>query len=256
MDNINDAMMNLIAFAELVAENQVLVDAMSNKGMIIRSECMLPKVKGHMALLGLCVSLKAFTRWERLHGDMQDNAGQASIEAFTECGTRLRETLRDELSCRVLLAVDPLNLDLYLNPLTEWDSVINTISPHFVDIIDHISEAGRCRAMERYPACVFHLNCVLDIGLLWIKHQLPKIPIDVKQKPMWSRWLIAIDSYAKQTPEPPKASVLRQIVAIITAIKVPWRDEPTHAVRIIKDKNDARIIYEAINRTMELIASI
>lgn len=73
-----------------------------------------------------------------------------------------RNTLMRELEALVFLPIRPGESRYYREPLRGWQEVLE----RFPGALSDIEEAGKCFALARYPASVFHCMQVMEHGLL------------------------------------------------------------------------------------------
>lgn len=74
----------------------------------------------------------------------------------------LRAALHGELDTTLFLHVQPPDARYYREPRRDWQEVID----RFGNAVSDIEEAGRCYALGRYAASVYHTMQVLEHGLL------------------------------------------------------------------------------------------
>lgn len=85
--------------------------------------------------------------------------GPASVPTFA---TRARQSLMHDLEARVLVPIAPDHARYYLEPRRDWEAVIGRFPETTVDI----EEAGKCFALGRNGAAVFHCMQVMEHGLI------------------------------------------------------------------------------------------
>lgn len=83
------------------------------------------------------------------------------IEALEDRYTQIHAVMRNELSLRVCLIVDPSRVHFFQEPLDGWGDVLAKFPSCAVDI----EEASKCLALNRSTACVFHSMRVVEAGL-------------------------------------------------------------------------------------------
>ncbi len=75
---------------------------------------------------------------------------------------RIRLTLIDELATKLLLQLPSSKKEWFENPAKNWEKVIE----RFPDSVSEIEEMGKCFALSRYGAAVFHSLLVVESGLI------------------------------------------------------------------------------------------
>jgi len=75
---------------------------------------------------------------------------------------RMRLTLIDELATKLLFQLPSGKKEWFENPAKNWEKVVD----RFPDAVTEIEEMGRCFALSRYGAAVFHSLLVVESGLI------------------------------------------------------------------------------------------
>jgi hypothetical protein len=88
--------------------------------------------------------------------------GEMPINNLGTYITIARQSLMQELESRVFVPIAPDYARFYREPKRDWDEVIE----RFPDTISDIEEAGKCYALARYAASVFHSMQIMEHGLL------------------------------------------------------------------------------------------
>lgn len=157
------------------------------------------------------------------------------------------------------MACDELRVHVFL-ALQEEDAKYFEDSQFPPNVLDRFpgaafdaSEAGRCLALERSTACVFHLMRVVEYGLREIAH-LVGIQGD---HPNWDVVIKKIDCELKKEYKEREfkglADVLSNVSANMHAVKTAWRNRVMH----IDQKHtpeEARDIYAASIGLMRYLA--
>jgi hypothetical protein len=165
-------------------------------------------------------------------------------------------SLRRELSHKEFLYVDDKVAHFYSSPLTGWEDVADKIP----GVVFDVSEAGKCLALGRATACVFHLMRVAELGLRdlarHLKVKLPKkLPIADAE---WQAILQGIDDKLATLRNQPKAKPGRnaaitsysEIRLEFAAIKDVWRNHVAHA-RATYDEHQALSAYGHVQALMQ-----
>jgi hypothetical protein len=155
---------------------------------------------------------------------------------------------------------------IYLRP--ELERLYQSEKPLFGDDVErkfvsakyHINEAGKCLALDRSTATVFHLMGVVERGLhaLRASLRLPE-PANPQQK-TWGSMLPAIKTEmdrrdtARAWGAPPDATFFRELHASLVAIKGAYRD-PTMHVESTYTESEARHIFNVTDGFMRKLAS-
>lgn len=160
----------------------------------------------------------------------------------------IQQRLWDELDSRMVFAVQPTAASYF-----EHSQFAPSVYERFPQIIFDAEEAGKCRALERPTACVFHLMRVTEHGLQEIARR-----IGIKeQRPNWEPVICKIDSELKKGYKDRQykgmADFLANVSAHLNAVKVAWRNRVMH-VDTKHTMEEAREIYGATAGLMRYIA--
>jgi hypothetical protein len=164
--------------------------------------------------------------------------------------------LNDKMKATAFLSLSMRETEEYKNPLASWESVVGKYSSAILDI----EEAGKCLALGRYTACVFHLMRLVECGLRSLGAALNDPRLDPKQNPSWETILRKCD---KELQKPLKDRCIEwktdepffsTATANLRAVKDAWRN-PTMHVEKHYDGEEAREIYSATRAFMRHLAS-
>jgi len=181
----------------------------------------LPAIKKECDTLGLRFSAKQIDdildRWDKY----QDK------RLLSHMSHELAKRIQDELQSRVALIVSAHCQQQYEKPLAGWEEV----AERFPDSLEDIEEMGRCRALDRYAASVFHSLLVVEHGII----SLGKFLHVSDPKPGWDATQRALDLVIKdghkKAPRRLKKyfSFLEQVHQSLKSMKVAWRNKISHA---------------------------
>jgi hypothetical protein len=130
----------------------------------------------------------------------------------------------------------------------------------FPTAIEDIEEAGKCYALDRSTACVFHLMHVIEIGLRALGKVLNEPKLDPTRNPAWEAILSRCDDELKKpakdrTPEwSAKNQFFSEATANLRAVKDAWRN-PTLHVEKKYDHDEALDALNAVGAFMRHLAS-
>jgi hypothetical protein len=126
--------------------------------------------------------------------------------------------------------------------------------------LNDIEEAGKCLALNRNTACVFHLMRVMEVGLRALGASLHDPRIDPKRNPTWDAILkkgdeellkpLAQRAAEWQTDE----AFFSTAHASLRAVKDAWRNPTMHVERIYDDEA-ALEVWNAVRGFMRHLAS-
>lgn len=173
----------------------------------------------------------------------------AAVESQYE---QIQAAMRNELSLRLCLLVDPSKVRYYQEPLEGWREIVE----RFSDCTRDAEEASKCRALNRHTACVFHCMRVAEVGLQALASALD-IPYEYKN---WEPVLKKLQYIAETDYEKLEArwkGHREKFLAArerLTAIKDALRN-PTMHVRGFFDEEMAEQVYGSVRGFMKNLAS-
>lgn len=199
--------------------------------------------------LGLNSSAKGI---ERLSLAMNEGKSLAQLKPLF---SYITQSFHDELEDIYLLHVASARQDL-------WEArqlFGSEVAKSFASASADIEEAGKCLALERYTACVFHLMRVMEVGLRALGKSLNDASIDPAKNPSWK------DILRKCEGELAKASKDRcaewraddqffsAATANLLAVKDAWRN-PTMHVEINYTEETALDVFNVVKSFMRTLA--
>lgn len=171
--------------------------------------------------------------------------------------TDLLSRVTDELQDRVFLALPPESAALYTPAQPLFGAQVEA---QFPTAAFEIEEAGKCRALGRYTACVFHLMRAFEVSIRGVARCLG-IPDPLKpaernwgnvlkavKAEMDRRWPTAADRQAGD------GRTFEALYASLDAVKNPWRNTTMH-VEGKYTEEEARHIWNATEGFMRALAS-
>ena len=163
---------------------------------------------------------------------------------YPELGTQLRmlrETMEDELKNLLMLYMPPGQAaHFYAGASLLGDSVVS----RFPGLASDIDEAGKCLGSGRYTAAVFHLMRVLEVGVQQFGDALGISLLDARNvEKNWHNILEEVDSAIKKLDKgDTRRPALAEISALLSAVKLAWRNEVMHPKASYQDVEAANII--------------
>lgn len=206
----------------------------------------------HLDELGLHASAASLDRLITL---LEQPGSQPSAPILRECGDLTRR-LQDELDRRLYFSVDSDHQRYFTNPEPFGPAVSERFSSAIVDI----EESGRCIALNRSTAAVFHLMRVMELGLRVVGASLNDPSIDPVRNPTWSVMLRRFDSELRKSL-PDRSSEWRAdeaffagVASRLYSVKDAWRN-PTMHVQLTYTEEQAMEIYNNVSGFMRHIAT-
>ena len=177
---------------------------------------------------------------------------------FLELGNRLKEDMEHPLMFLMPVSLKPY----YDSPRKGWESVVDKYpSPQ---LIDDISEAGKCLATDRLTGCVFHLMRIVETAVLEL-YWLTGLPAD--EKAHFGSVVSKLEKLTQKTEfkdlpafTKPHIGFLRDILPFLHSVKDAWRNRVSHVDgRILPTEGykpeDVLEIYMATRGLMKTMAA-
>jgi len=168
----------------------------------------------------------------------------------------LAERLADEVEPKPYYLLAPDHLKYYTQPHLFGEAVDKSFPSALVDI----EEAGKCYAVERSTACVFHLMRVMEVGLRALGKSLNNPDLDPKRNPSWEAILRKCDSELQKPLKDRSAewrvddAFFATATANLRAVKDAWRN-PTMHVEIAYDPEKAFDVWNAVGAFMRHLSA-
>lgn len=135
----------------------------------------------------------------------------------------------------------------WIDPESGWEDVIKQWPDTAYDIV----EAGKCLALDRPTAAVFHLARIGERGLRdACKKYLPPAYLPLAGFETMGAYFRGIDDYAKPAPQPLGAVKLSEAAELFRPIKNIWRDDVMHCNAKYTEE-EARVCYYAIQNMLK-----
>jgi hypothetical protein len=168
----------------------------------------------------------------------------------------LQGRIDDELEENILISVDPSHANLYTNLQLFGQRVGDAFPSAAIDI----EEAGKCLALGRSTAAVFHLMRVLESGLRALGASLGDPTLDANANPTWDRILKRGDiellkSADKRSREwQAKGEFFTDAIANLRAVKTAWRNPTMHVIGVY-DPEKALDVFNTVGALMRHLAT-
>lgn len=141
--------------------------------------------------------------------------------------TLVRQCFMTDLKTRMFLPVEPRDARYYREPRRDWEEV----TERFPEAVLDIEEAGKCYALHRYAAAVYHCIQVQEHGLLALGQFIgvndPKSGFTAVANSLHRITTRKRDDLSDL--ERTHYAFLEQMDASVQAIKNAWRNKVSHA---------------------------
>ncbi|MDQ3696728.1 MAG: hypothetical protein M3373_01695 [Gemmatimonadota bacterium] len=182
--------------------------------------------------------------------------GQRNIPDVRLALLDLAQRISDELAHRRFFYVNNQLAPFYEEPLAKWGDVADKFPSALLDA----EEAGKCFALGRNTACVFHLMRVMEVALRALGASLNDPTLDPKANPTWDRILkrgdneLLKNASRRSSEWQTKDVFFTDAIANLRAVKTAWRN-PTMHVHGVYDSERAQDIFNAVRGLMRHLAS-
>ena len=190
----------------------------------------LKTLEHDFAELDLTVSTFLFAR---LRNRFFESGGLPTNDELLE----LAERVRDELNARTFMAVEPSRTWAY----TAKELIFGTeVAEAFPTAAYDLDEAGKCYALGRSTACVFHLMRIVEIGMRTLCDALGA---EFPDKGSWAKVLNErLEPAINALPEGKRKQDLQQARAHLHAIRLAWRNDTMHPKATYTDDEAGEVL--------------
>ncbi|MCH7923212.1 MAG: hypothetical protein IH975_09295 [Nitrospinae bacterium] len=221
----------------------------------------LAELEHECGQLNLTISLAHIKRIRKHTRDLSDRAKDMTDEDLTrkelksiyseleQLFVELQNRVIDELGTQYIFSI-PSTRKAYFEDQQFAQSVVD----RYQGAVDEMLEAGKCFALERYTACVFHLMRTTEAGLNSLgAFVLPDEFSETEPIPAsWNKILGKINQLLKKPPTDwpqGKHELLSEISAHMHAVNKAWRNDTMH----LKSVYTSEMALEIFNATKGLM---
>lgn len=170
--------------------------------------------------IGLSISVQHIERFGR------DLSRGLTVEQFKTALDTISQTIQHELQRELFLYVRPEKAEYYLQKTPLFGQEVFDAFP---SAATDIMEAGKCLALDRASACVFHLMRAMEVGLRALAKRLR-----IRYAPNWGQYLGRIDAQIRQhkTQKPRwfarNEAFFTEAAIHLGSVKNAWRNPTMH----------------------------
>ncbi len=215
-------------------------------------ESILPDIKYTFERMNLPLSAKLI---ENTLPRIDENFTYEDLGRFLE---ELNHRFIDEAGMLVALFPDQTKVNFYKAKHLFGEEVTSRFPSATIDI----EEAGKCLALSRSTACVFHLMRVMEAGLRIVADSLHDPGINPKTNPTWDRILHRFDAELQkplaqrsqewQADEP----FFSGVAARLRGVKDAWRNPTMHVENIYTEEQSTDIWHHVGSFMRHLAAKL
>ncbi len=215
---------------------------------------LLKKVDKGVEYLALPASKRAC---EELMSILERKDSQPSVGTLQPLLVELNKRIEVELKAHMYLCVSKEQAQFYKNPLENWDTTVVAFPATRYDI----EEAGKCLALRRNTAAVFHLMRVMGAGVTALGKSLNEPTLNASQNLTWGNVLRRCTRELEKEFKhmSPVWQSDKQFYATATAklyaVKDAWRNPNAHEVGNKYTDEEALDIYRTIRSFMRHLST-
>ena len=162
----------------------------------------------------------------------------------------LLNRMEDSLEERVFLSLSATTAALFEQSEPLFGSLVETVFP---DLSEDISEAGKCMAVDRNTASVFHLMRVMERCIKIIGVRVTGIDSETKK---WGSIEKDIRTYVESLlPLSPEKAVFSEMLLHFGLVRAAWRNEVMHPKQTYT-REEAQRVYDATKGFVQDLAAL
>jgi hypothetical protein len=178
---------------------------------------------------------------------------KATFGQFRELAKELHGRLIDEFEASIFMSIDADKVRLF----TEKQLFGADVESKFPRTVVDIEEAGKCFAVGRHTATVFHLMRVMEVGLQGFATQVGvQRTQDTNWQPIIDQATKAVLSLPATTPkEKQRKAKYHAVLAHLSNVKTAWRNEVMHP-KATYTEEQAEEIFNNVRGFMRELAAL
>lgn len=224
---------------------QMIIGMRYNSAPAVRALGELGELQRETERLGLLSSTKQL---QRIYVAIENNQF-SNISSLLE---ELYNRLRDDLGCRVFVAVPIEFIEYYKQEKAPFGSLVDDAFPHSVE---DIAEAAKCLSLGRSTAVIFHLMRAMEQAVAVLSKALG---VDLLKKggqeKTWGALLNEFQAKIDSLP-PSDRPKWRESYALLHSVKSAWRNDTMHPKQTYTIE-EAHTIYNAVKAFMNDLAPL
>ena len=187
---------------------------------------------------------------------IENQPPHALLAPLAQYVAEIQQRLIDELDERTMIAIPASRVSYYLDVDLFGKEVSNRFPSATIDIM----EAGKCLALNRNTASVFHLMRVMETGLRALARSLSDPRLDPTRNPSWETILKKCDDelgkpiIERSIEWRSDNSFFSTAVANLRAVKDAWRNPTMHIEQTYNDET-ALEVWNAVRAFMRHLAT-
>jgi hypothetical protein len=196
----------------------------------------IDKFREELESLEQWVTLKAF---DRTFGKFKKD--KYSSSEFLARVAEVRQRFFDSIDVTQFLCIEAKDIEYYKHTNSIFDV---EIPPSISGVTEDFDEAGKCIALERYTASVFHIGRFIEKTVIKIGDELGCTTIDKHGRALeWGKITANIRNKLDNMDPGDKKEKWSQVHAWLVSIKDAWRNPTMHPKRTYTEK-EAKAVYQ------------
>lgn len=237
IEKLIDAATYLQGFIELISDERMNKKINSEHRKIYLAAC--NRFDEHVEACELRASIRALSR---LVGNLEESK-EFTYAIFKEYVEDLLLRMKDELELTRCFVLETNKVQFYEPEKPLFGDLVASGYP---SAYQEIEEAGKCLALGRATACVFHLMRTMEIGIRAVAKGL-KIPDPTKSAERNWAFILrkvreAIEARQRWRRKADKA-FYEEAAAHLDSVKNPWRNATMHVQKTYTEEEAENIFY-------------
>jgi HEPN domain-containing protein len=179
---------------------------------------------------------------------LRKRSARPNFEELDQMAREVSSRLNDELSGTKFYCIKPGAASFY-DPAEALFG--KQVEARISKANDDISEAGKCFAVDRFTAAVFHLMRAMEAAVQKISQELGVENTDRE----WGKLLSDIHAKIEAMPKGDKRNDWSQVHANLYHVKQAWRNDTMHP-KATYTEEEAREVFDAMRAFMRHLASL
>ncbi|MFZ3374959.1 MAG: hypothetical protein WA183_05350 [Chthoniobacterales bacterium] len=236
----------VLCILEHVTETQEAERTLSSEESKAVTNYLQPRMADACARVDLIVTIKHINHLCRR---LEDGI---TFQEVRELLRALNREIRYEMCSELFLHVPAKDSEYYMQPEPLFfDGFRDT----FPSAISDVQEAGKCLALERPTACIFHLMRIMEAGLKALARKM-----NIPYAPSWEGYLrqikekLEIDWKDKAPEWKAEEEFYRESAAHLSAVKIAWRNPTMHIVKTYS-YDESKEVFGAVRGLMRHLAT-
>jgi hypothetical protein len=210
----------------------------------------LNSIRQACILAGMDDVLPDLDRLERLIWPPYEMMAKPEPHEIASSMVHFLSRLQDEIKSQYFFHLDQKDVPFYVGE--------GLVAEKFGWAIEDMSEAGKCLALQRSTACIFHLMRVLERAVQAFGKKL-KVKIDVHAE-TWHQIMLHVNKEVQALPsktaaQRKKKSGYAEAAAHLQSVRIAWRNEVMHPKQTYT-RDEAYEVFNATKTFMAYLAGV